>query len=89
MEKLWIDLETFSEVPINNGTHAYAEKVEVMLMAWAIDDRPVRVWDLTAGTVMPPMLYQALGDPAGTVVKPLHHPADSGRRLLVHIAGLV
>ncbi|HDS2351030.1 TPA: DNA polymerase [Enterobacter hormaechei subsp. xiangfangensis] len=64
MEKLWIDLETFSEVPINNGTCAYAEKVEVMLMAWAIDDGPVRVWDLTAGTVMPPMLYQALGDPA-------------------------
>lgn len=64
MEKLWIDLETFSEVPINNGTHAYAEKVEVMLMAWAIDDGPVSVWDLTAGAVMPPMLYQALGDPA-------------------------
>jgi DNA polymerase len=63
MEKLWIDLETFSEVPINNGTHAYAEKVEVMLMAWAIDDGPVSVWDLTAGTVMPTMLYQALADP--------------------------
>ncbi|ENC9176888.1 DNA polymerase, partial [Salmonella enterica subsp. diarizonae serovar (6),14:z10:z] len=64
MEKLWIDLETFSEVPINNGTHAYAEKVEVMLMAWAIDDGPVSVWDLTTGIVMPPMLYQALADPA-------------------------
>ena len=64
MEKLWIDLETFSEVPINNGTQAYAEKVEVMLMAWAIDDGPVSVWDLTTGIVMPPMLYQALADPS-------------------------
>lgn len=30
---LWGDLETYCEIPINNGTHAYAEGVEVMLFA--------------------------------------------------------
>ncbi len=27
---LWGDLETYSEIPIKNGVHAYAEGVEVM-----------------------------------------------------------
>jgi DNA polymerase len=44
---LWLDLETFSEIPIKNGTHAYAEGAEIMLFAWAIDDGPVSVRDVT------------------------------------------
>lgn len=44
---LWGDLETYCDIPINNGTHAYAEGVEVMLFAWAINDGPVNVWDIT------------------------------------------
>lgn len=32
---LWGDLESYYENPINNGIHAYAEGVEVMLFAWA------------------------------------------------------
>jgi DNA polymerase len=43
---LYLDLETFSEVPITHGTHAYAEKAEVLLVAWARDDRPAVVWDV-------------------------------------------
>lgn len=81
MEKLWIDLETFSEVPINNGTHTYAEKVEVMLMAWAIDDGPVSVWDLTTGNVMPPMLYQALAAP---VIEVWAHNSHFDRTVMRH-----
>ena len=45
MTTLYLDLETFSEVPITHGTHAYAEKAEVLLAAVAIDDAPVAVWD--------------------------------------------
>ena len=48
MTTLYLDLETYSEVPITNGTHAYAAGAEVMLFAWAIDDGPVSVWDCTA-----------------------------------------
>jgi len=44
-EKLWFDLETKSPVPITNGSHAYAEKAEIMLWAYAIDDSEPRVWD--------------------------------------------
>jgi DNA polymerase len=67
MTKLWIDLETYCEVPIKNGTHAYAAGAEVMLFAWAIDDGPVSVWDLTTGAPAPPALVAAMGDPAAEV----------------------
>ena len=35
MTTLYLDLETFSDVPITHGTHAYAEQAEVMLVPWA------------------------------------------------------
>lgn len=47
MTTLYLDLETYSEVPINHGTHAYAEGVEIMVAAWAFDDGPVWVADYT------------------------------------------
>ena len=43
MTTLWLDLETYCDVPITHGTHAYAERAEVLLMAVAIDDNPVAV----------------------------------------------
>lgn len=46
MNRLWVDLETFSEVPINHGTHAYAAGASIMVFAYAIDDGPVKVWDV-------------------------------------------
>lgn len=60
---LWLDLETYSETPIRNGTHAYAENVEIMLFAWAIDSDPVQVWDVTANTKIPLELRLALQHP--------------------------
>lgn len=60
--KLWIDLETYSEVPIKDGTHVYAAGAEVMLFAWAVDDSPVRVWDATDGSLPPAELRQAVLD---------------------------
>lgn len=62
MPKLWIDTETFSPVPIKAGVHRYAEEVEVMLFAWALDDGPVQVWDVTSGEAMPAGLQAALDD---------------------------
>ena len=49
MTTLWLDLETYSETPITHGTYRYAENAEVMLVAYAFDDEPVEVLDLTAG----------------------------------------
>ena len=62
MTRLYLDLETYSEVPITNGTYAYAAGAEVMLFAWAIDDGPVSVHDATRGGPLPPELHAALAD---------------------------
>ena len=62
MTALYLDLETYSEVPITHGTHAYAERAEVMLFAYAIDDGPVNVWDRTSAEPMPLDLENALNN---------------------------
>lgn len=48
---LFLDTETYSETPIRDGTHRYAEDVEIMIASWAFDDPifgegDVRVEDL-------------------------------------------
>jgi DNA polymerase len=58
-----IDLETFSEVPIANGTYRYAEKAEIMLTAWGIDGGPVSVVDEANGEKRCAELREALADP--------------------------
>ena len=60
--KLWLDTETFCETPLKNGTHAYAEKAEVMVFTYAIDDGPVGTWDRTAGEPMPDDLDFAIDE---------------------------
>ena len=45
MTTLWLDLETYSTIPIKHGVHKYAEAVEVLLVAVASDDTKVDVWD--------------------------------------------
>ena len=62
MRELHNDLETYSETPINCGTHKYAEKAEVMLWLYAIDDGEVHCWDRTTGAPMPADLKDALED---------------------------
>lgn len=49
MTKLFGDLETFSSEPITNGVHKYAEAVEILLRAYALEDGPVLVFDCTPG----------------------------------------
>jgi DNA polymerase len=46
MTILWGDLETYCEVPIKDGTHRYAASAQIMLWAYALDDGPVKVWDI-------------------------------------------
>ena len=56
------DLETWCEAPIKHGTYQYAEKCEIMIYAYALDDGPVKVWDLTTGAPMPADLEASLED---------------------------
>ena len=69
---LYLDLETFGEEPIKNGAHRYAEKSEVLLVALAIDDEPVQVWDTQDNPNWRPAL-QALIDRAERVI--IHNSA--------------
>ena len=62
MRRLYLDFETYSEVDIRAGTHAYAEGAEILLWAYAIDDGEVHVWDLTDGSEMPADLRDALAN---------------------------
>lgn len=77
---LYNDLETYCEVPLKNGTHAYGEKVEIMLWAYAIGDAPEKVWDVTDGSPMPDDLAEQLADPEVETV--WHNGAGFDRHML-------
>lgn len=62
MTKLWFDLETYSPIPLKNGSHAYAEEAEVLLFAYAIDDEAPQVWRVAEGESMPQDLRVAMWD---------------------------
>lgn len=61
MPNLFCDLETYCETPIANGSFLYAERAEVMLWSYALDDGPVAVWDLVNGTVTRDGVEHVLG----------------------------
>lgn len=59
---LWLDLETYSSTPIANGVHKYSEDASIILFAYAIDNEPAKVWDVTTGEPIPEELDKALHD---------------------------
>ena len=73
MTTLWLDLETYSTVPIKHGAHRYAEEAEVLLVAVAVDDQPTDVWDCTQGHPDWRERLQAMIDSADMVV--IHNSA--------------
>jgi len=81
--RLYLDLETFSTVPIAAGTHAYAEGARVLLLAWAIDDGPVSVWDADNDPAAPARLRAAFEDPT---VELWAHNSAFDRTVLRHCA---
>ena len=85
MKRAYIDLETYNETPINVGLHRYAETVEITLFAFALDDAPVEVWDLTSGAPMPPALRGILRNPEIQLVA---HNAAFERACILHALGL-
>lgn len=58
---LWLDLETYSPHDLKSvGVYKYCEDVEILLWAYAIDNGPAKVWDITEGTYPPQDLITAL-----------------------------
>lgn len=56
---LFIDSETFSDVPIAHGTHKYAERAEVMIVTYAFDDEPVQTLEFPAHQDVQDLLDEA------------------------------
>jgi DNA polymerase len=81
MQTLYLDLETFSPVPITHGTHRYAEEAEVLLVAVAVDDQPIGVWDTQQRPAWKRDL-QALIDAAERIVI---HNSHFDRTVLRHV----
>lgn len=59
---LWLDLETFSTIPLKHGVYKYAEQAEVLLFTYALDDGEVGLWDVASGDETPEDLMLALAD---------------------------
>lgn len=66
---LYLDFETYNaEKDISAGTYEYGRTAEPLILAYAIDDGPARVWDLTATQVCPPELERVLHEPTVQIV---------------------
>ena len=82
MRILGIDLETLGNVDIKAaGGYRYAETCEILLFAYAYDDEPVQVIDLTSGEEIPRFVLSDLTDP--TVLKVAYN-AQFERTVLTH-----
>lgn len=71
MDKLFLDFETRSAIDIKNcGAFRYIEdeSFDVLLLAYAFDDRSVRIVDFASRETWPEEFLQALRDPAVTKV---------------------
>lgn len=61
--RLWLDRETWSLLDLKVvGTYVYAESAEDLLLAYAVGDGPVAVWDCTCEPA-PEDLLAAMADP--------------------------
>lgn len=86
MRKIWCDLETFSPVPISQGTHRYAEKARVLLWGYKFENEPAKVWDVAQGEAMPQDLKAALENPEFITV--WHNGAMFDTVVLKHALGI-
>lgn len=75
MKDLFIDIETYSSTPIDNGVYEYAadKDFQVLLFGYSIDNEMVQIVDLARGEELPGEIRAALTDPK--VLKHAHNAA--------------
>lgn len=83
---LFLDTETYSEIPIAHGAHRYAEKAEIMLVSYAFGEEGPRVWDVTADPEMPSELESALDNSDQLIV--MHNGGGFDRIVMRHAWGV-
>ena len=68
MNKLSVDIETYSGTPITAGVYRYVEDpdFEILLFGYSVDDSAVKVVDLASGETLPDDIIAALSNPAIT-----------------------
>jgi DNA polymerase bacteriophage-type len=79
---LFCDVETRSTASIDVGAHRYAAHptTEVLCIAYAVDDGPVKIWRL--GEPVPQVFFEAARDPRWRVVA---HNAEFERAIMRHV----
>lgn len=83
-EKLYLDTETFSELPIKKvGTYQHANNCELLLLTYAVGDGPEQAWD-PEQEAMPAELEDNLADER--VLRIAHH-AVYDRQVLGYTLG--
>lgn len=88
MSHLHLDFETYSEADIKRcGAYHYAmhPSTEALMLAWAIDDGPIGIWDIAAEEDKPGVLFAAL---ACESVQILAFNATFERLILKHCMGI-
>jgi DNA polymerase len=83
VSNLFLDLETYSPIPLDHGLLNYASQAEILLFAFAFDNGPVELWDVASGEPMPSDLFDALHD---HTVRLVAHNSQFDRTLL-HATG--
>lgn len=88
---LYLDVETYCETPLKNGTDIYAENVEIMIAQWALDDPAfeiegdIHVEDLTENPIISAELIEHLNNPA---IKVVIHSSRFDRTVIRHAWGI-
>lgn len=81
---LYLDIETFSPVPIEDGADAYATKSELLLVQYAEGDAPVTVIDCTEVRSWPTLLARQIKRTRDRGGKIVAHNAWFERTVLKH-----
>lgn len=81
MKKIFVDLETYSPVPLTTaGSYRYAEEAKILLCGWVQDDDPaMQQTDTANGEPLPESFIKDLFDP--TVIK-ISHNAQFEKNIL-------
>jgi DNA polymerase len=85
---LYLDFETFSEVDITRvGTHFYAAhpSTEALMLAYAFDDKPVKIWNIARGEELPFQIEHYITSPSAAVSA---FNATFERLILKHCLGI-
>lgn len=77
---LYLDTETYCAILLSRGLARYATQVEVTLTAWAVDEGPIHVWDVTRDPALPPALATA----ARQCDRVVAHNAQFDRTVIEH-----